>query len=256
MMLTLSLWAKRNPAKSRVIITLCSILVAYVGVQFGIMADARNVLLGNSFVVLSVILFISGAMFYPIKGFYTGQTLRWFALTRRFGFLLILGSFLLAIFAGNKLPEIFPAPVSENAPIIQLVALKKIEGNKLTKKTTLKDKVSLLVAKRIQKKFEKWQAKSPDSSKNGGRIALGILLLIAALVAMYLVAVLSCSLACSGSGGLAWITLILGLVGVVALFSLSFRKLFPKMTKKETWWVGAGVIVGIVLLLLIPGLFN
>jgi hypothetical protein len=129
------------------------------------------------------------------------------------------------------------------------VAAKKFEAPIVKHKKGLKAFLIDKITKRVEKRIEKWNATSPDGKNRGLNIAFGFLLFFVALAAMYLIAALSCTLACEGHGALAWIVFLLGTVGVIFLLSISSRKLFPKLTKGQSWLVGSGIL-GLIFLIL------
>jgi hypothetical protein len=243
----LSFWAKKNPLKSRLIIAFCLFYLACAGVQAGLLLFSRNLMLGQVFLMFSVIVFMCGAMFYPVPHHYLNQKERYYALTRIFGFVLLFSGLLLSVFLGNKLPDAFSVASQSQVFTAQLVAQKSIERPQKFSIQQSKQAFNNWLGKRIQKKVQGMQVKLSDNGKRAGQIALGVLLFLAGMAALYLVVALSCTLACNGPEALALLVLILGMAGAVAIFSVLARKFFPKLTRGQSWIAGLGVILGILL---------
>jgi hypothetical protein len=203
-MKSISIWAKHHVWPTRIIIILIIYpLLNLAGWLLGDLLYLNNIHLNLAWMyVLALVCFFLCAT-YPSRknkqnNFYVRQKLR--------DVLLALCTFCFIVLTGNN----SNTGVSENASAASVHAAMAATSSlrptpwhlKKGKKKTIRQ-----MLQRLEKKYR-------DAGK-GTKVLLVILTLLAAVLLVYLLAALSCSVACSGAEALAYILFLVGLAGII-----------------------------------------
>ena len=213
-MLQLSYWAKDHPLKARWLIAILRVIIALLAVRCGLIFYVENVRFSNQYLAVALSIFAVGWFFYPYvlkKDNYLRQ--------KCCDFLMGLGAFLIIACWGNRLPEII-IPHATAAPAFTV--LKPIDRH-----LNFVQGVKQSFGKFIQYRLEKLEAR-----KNRG-LWIALIILGALLLLFFLIA-LACSIACNGMEALAFAVLLIGLVGIVYGCIFLIRRVLGKHRKALT----------------------
>lgn len=215
----ISLWASYHRWSARFfIIFLIYPLLNFTGWLFGEMLYLNGIEINYGWYYLLSLITILVAATYPQRsertstGFYTKRKIHDTSLA--------LLSFLFITLTGNHFNAVNQTSVAPVHASTQLTAAPSIE------KPVKKEKKNL-------KKFIKDVRKKYKSAGDGEKILLISLTIILALVLIYLLGALSCSIACGGAEGLAYVVFFLGLGGIIFGTVRVIRGITRKSKKKE-----------------------
>ncbi|MDZ4793758.1 MAG: hypothetical protein SGI83_05710 [Bacteroidota bacterium] len=245
----ISQWAKNYKSSARLTIAVSLLLLGVFGIVTGILLQEIDVAISPSMLLAFAGIYFAAAIAYPVRysdkkspvltSFYQKQkTCDW---------LLAASTFCMVVYIGNQPGKIAISTMSLQAAIQATISSPKDSTIKTYKaiagfKASLKDETGKSLKWKEKKKLLKEQIsaikKAGDLSK-GAKIALIILSVLVAIGLLYLVAALSCSLSCGGSGvgavlvsiGGAGLTIFLLLLAIRAITG---RKKQPKTTKEPT----------------------
>ncbi|HUR65019.1 MAG TPA: hypothetical protein VMZ03_01610 [Chitinophagaceae bacterium] len=235
----LSLWAKEHVLSARIIIILSSFLLAALGIVTGLLLRDMQVSIPALALIFFSLTFITGILFYPRKK--TNRRRIPYRRQKTCDTLLTGSVFLMILFLGNHPRQI----LNYSSPFVPASAshssLPKDSSFKTYKTVaaftaSMKDKDGKLRKWKERKKMLKEQVRAIKHAKepsDGGKVALIALSVLVALGLIYLVAALSCSISCGGSGALAVIVAIGGTALVVFLLVVVIRRILGKK-KRET----------------------
>ena len=215
-MKSISFWAKKHIWQSRLLIVVIYILLNVIGLFVGKLLNDSNVNLPGLYFMLCVIFIVILSIGYSSTNVRASRVFTRYFRRKFFDFALGLITFLMIIYGGNNYKNLFVNNEAVNAfsihrlskdsaiyynPLIQnfIASIKNMDVSKLS----LKEK------KRIIKQQIKTIKHDKDISE-GNKTLLIILSVLIALVLLYGLAALSCSLSCSGSEALALIVAIGG----------------------------------------------
>ncbi len=215
-MITLTLWAKKNPRTARLIIGFVHLALAVLGLEGGLLLYALGMQFSTFLFFLPLAVFSAAYWIYPEL---RPGTLDAFLHFRRRKILdnLLMGSMAgMWLVSGNLLPGKvgYAFTPAQNArleiPVVRgmLPAAKTDADDKPNGVTKLKwgaKVVTKWLSHRIEKKLKRYAAS--DRGSMAGLIVLGVLLTVGLVI---LIAWLSCSLACAGNEGVAILVVILG----------------------------------------------
>lgn len=245
----LSVWAKHNPRKARIIIIVSHILLIglawFAGSELSFISKKPP----EFIVYLFVLMFFIAAIAYPFKknkserekgSFYIKQKTCDFSLAASlFGMVLCLS-------ANDK--NVLPFYTSSQASVVSISVKKEnptaaeiLASLKYRDKSTLTRSEKRILKQEFNKQLKKYTiAKLSGNKEAAGNAGLIILSIIVALGLLYLVAALACSLSCNGSDAAAAAVLVLGIAGIVIGFIAVIRaiKRGPR-NKKVTEKVGS-----------------
>jgi hypothetical protein len=188
--------------------------------------------------------YICGAILYPLKenrrsdkkpsSFYLKQ--------KSCDLLLAASTFCMIVYIGNNPESLFQQYSSLNATaVVTKPATLKDSSSKNYKSISdfnksMEDENGNMLKWKERRKLLKQQVKeikkANDPSK-GEKVLLVILSILVALGLLYLIAALSCSIACSGSEAIALLVAIGGTVGVIFLLIFVIRAIYGKKRKKK-----------------------
>ena len=219
-MKSISKWAHGHKWSSRLIIIFLIYPVLNIfGWILGGMISLEGWQFNEGWYYLLAILFILVAANYPRGS--KRHTLKNFYFRRKISdSLLATLSFCFIVLSGNRsgYTESIVAPV--------FATVKNLSAATTEKPSVKKEK------KALKKLFKKLLHKYRKAS-DGEKVLLIILTIVVALALIYLLAALSCSIACGGAEGLAYVVFTLGLGGIVFGVVRVIRSISRKSRKKK-----------------------
>jgi hypothetical protein len=222
-MRTLSKWAYLNPIKSRFLITFLHLLSIVNAIFLGVLFYLGDIPSSIIPTVLLTTIFFTSLLLYPnTKRRLTGQK---YQQQKLCDFTLVLSGALFLAFAVNHYlatPSDSYSALAENTQVtVQLSAIGQSSDTDvmpvLTKAEIRKARRGKI--KELKTSIRAWKKAHKGNKKGGdaGEVLLILLVIFGAAMAALLLAALSCSLACSGAGGLAILLMLAGIVGIVFL---------------------------------------
>ncbi|HLO37824.1 MAG TPA: hypothetical protein VK173_05020 [Lacibacter sp.] len=217
----LSYWAKVNPQRARFLIVLIYILINIIGLIAGSLLWASGIQLEESFMFVLAVTVVSLYIIYPKKAAYYKRKI--------FHGLMAVCTFLIITVFGNQLhnpnPQLFF--VNTTQAVTHITNSEQLDIHEPT---------NIKKEKRLQKKeagslWKKLAAKN-DRSK-AAKILLIVLTVIVALGLLYVLAALSCTIACSGAEALAVLVALVGTFGIVFGAIRIIQHILGKERKKK-----------------------
>ncbi len=237
----ISYWAKKHVWQTRALIVVIYILLNILGIFTGKLLNDLNIIITQPYFIACIIFTIILWIWYPEKRDTKTNITRSILYYRRklFDFSLGFITFLMIIYAGNTWQNLFiqsesalaskitPMPKDSaiyNNPLIKsfITSLKEMDITKLNQKEKLR-----LIKKQIQT-----IKKDSDTSKSDKTLLI-ILSVIAALALLYILAFLSCSIACAGSEALAIVVALGGTALIIYLLVRMIKRISNRPPKKE-----------------------
>jgi len=215
-MLTISRWASTHPKKARGLIVLIYLLINALALAAGNLLTDLSVILDESLIMITSIGLGGVILFYKASSRYRFR--------KTMDVLLGAGTFLVFLFYGNHAGE----------KQVYIPGYESLSGNyPATIRPSIKDSVNK------KEKHQKIKAGKKDKKKERRksdlvRSLLFLLVLAGAATLIYLLAALSCSIACSGAEATAWVVFILGTGGIVIGSYFLLRAILRKNPQKET----------------------
>ena len=217
-----SYWASKHVAAARLIIILLYIPLNILGYITGsLLWDVQvelTPLFINGIAVTVVLLYIT----YQKKAPYYQKKL--------YQFTIGVCTFCIICFYGNqsRTPDLY-LPFSNTS---QAVSLIEKEHSSVVKEKIKTNKETRQLKKELRKKFRK-AVTSDEGMKTWVKILLIVLSVLVALILLYGVAGLACTLSCNGSEAAAWLVGILGLAGIIAGLFFVIRKIIGRKKKPK-----------------------
>jgi hypothetical protein len=247
----LSAWAKSNPWKARIIIIVSHLILWVLAWNTGTGLLAQNILLPDSFLLVSLIVFLAAALFYPLKRNRTIANRNVFYKKQKLSdFLLAASTFsmILCIANVNDISVLSVAPASGSIASTvprhntnQPTAAEILASLKDRDKSTLTRTEKRILKKEFKVQLKKYvKAKLAGDKKAAGDTGLIILTIIAAVGLLYLVAALSCSLSCNGSDGAALVVALVGTAAVVFGVVMIIRGINKRYREKKESMIPEG----------------
>lgn len=236
-MQSLSNWAKHHLYKARLLLIIGQMLLAIGAFMMGAIFSSLPYFSAEIFKFIGLSLFFIGLVFYPIKN--TKWRFLQYSYLRQKGMdgLLIFSSLFLFFGMGQQLMK---APTTGRIGVTQtqtwraeLVVHSRTTNisPKASKKITRKQ--MRLERKQLRRHFKKMIKQNKKELSEGMKAFLIIGTLLLASLLLALVAVLSCSLACSGMDILAVITVGGGAPLIITLAVLAIRRVLGKTRKMQ-----------------------
>jgi uncharacterized membrane protein YwzB len=221
----ISRWGKRNPWKTRLIIVLVQLVLAAYAALLGIWLYAQGWALPGYLLSIGILLFLPACFFYPDKRsrfqFFRHTYFRQKALDM----FLIAVSLVMVMSVSNYYTN---AAMTENQPYRAELTVNKTHSKQL--KSERKDLRQQLKQHRqtLKAEVKAIVGQMKTQKVTGEQVLLIILTILLALLLLYGVAALSCSIACSGADGLAVLVFLLGLGLIVWLSIVLIKKISRK----------------------------
>lgn len=217
-----SYWASKHVAAARLIIILLYIPLNILGYITGsLLWDVQvelTPLFINSTAVTVVLLYIT----YQKKAPYYQKKL--------YQFTIGVCTFCIICFYGNqsRTPDLY-LPFSNT---LQAVSVIEKEHGSVVKEKIKTKKETRQLKKELRKKFRK-AVDDKEGMKTWVKILLIVLSVLVALILLYGVAGLACTLSCNGSEAAAWLVGILGLAGIAAGLFFVIRAIIGRKRKPK-----------------------
>ena len=216
----ISYWALLNPWKSQSILILCHLLLAVLAIYGGVLLFAHDILLPKALIYVGEALFFVLLLCYPIRRaryrFWKTNYVKQKAMDAGF----VLSYLLMAVTLTNESAKIAWNDTSDT-PTAGFIALRE----NVRPIVTVTPKTSALSKKVLRQQFKSWVTDMKANAKNDDYTTSKIVgVVVAMLLATFLILVLACAIACSGSGGLAIFVLLSGFTMILAVGITSIRK--------------------------------
>ena len=225
-MKTLSRWAANHPQKARFIIVIAHLIVALIAILLGFMSYLENIRMPAEMSIVLLMVFGVAALFYPRIGRKTGLWKHSYTRQKSHDFILVISSAFMLMCGVNS--ELFrpmqglEMTLPKAQPKAQFMSLNTANGHSDysfdQKRGERKYRKSLRKSLKKQARlFKQQQKRNTTTGFMLMKILATTLIVALSLVGGYYIAILSCSLSCSGSGGLATIVFIFGSLGIGAI---------------------------------------
>ncbi len=237
----ISIWAKNHVWQSRMIIIVIYILLNVIGIFTGKWLKEINIDLPKLYFTATILSTILLWIAYPNKLHTKPSVTSSAVYVRRklFDFGLGAVTFLMIIYAGNNWEHLFIKSESAQASkIIRIPGDSAITNHPLFKSfiADIQSKDISKLSQREKIKIIKQQIKTikkDDNTSKSNKTLLIVLSVLAALVLLYALAALSCSIACTGSEALAIIIALAGTFLIVFFLVRVIKRISRREIKKE-----------------------
>lgn len=217
----LSYWAKANHHRARFLIILIYILINIAGLIVGSLLWESGIQLKEAFMLVLAVAVVLLYVIYPKKATYYKRKLF-------HGFMAVC-TFLIITFFGNQLHN-------SDSNVFFVNTTKAVTHIANIEQPKTHDPSNIKKEKRLQKKearsFWKKLAAKNDRSK-AAKILLIVLTVVVALGLLYVLAALSCTIACSGAEALAVLVALAGTFGIVFGAIRIIQHILGKERKKK-----------------------
>lgn len=238
----ISCWAKHHQWAARFIIIVSFVLLNIAAVATGTLLNDLNITIPAAALVLSVLFYFAGIIFYPLKAERKKITANLFYKKQKTcDFILAASAFLMLICISNngfRSLQYFPALQAATAtkPVLPGDSTVKKYKSMEAFAASLKNETGKSLKWKEKKRLLKEQVravKKSDELSQGAKIILIILSVIVALGLLGLVAALACNLSCGGSDAIAILVGLGGTVLVTFLLIITIKAILGKKKKKN-----------------------
>ena len=249
----LNLWARTHRLPARLLITLGQVALAFLCLLLGGLFFDEGIHLPRMLFPASILVFAAGTIAYPFRRKGNNYHTR----RRVFDHILLLSSISMTLVLGNYAETSMPistqlaAQSMEKAPSAYPEAHASIAvSHKEMRQNVIRKAIKGL----FLKPTHQIRANVPDRSTR----VLFIVLTILGIAALHFgIAILACSIACSGAEALAVIFAIVANAGMVFGVFAILKALYPDMDTGPRVLTSIGLVIGTaILLLLILGAFS
>lgn len=207
-MKNISRWGKRNPWKTRLIIVFVQLVLAAYAALLGVWLYAGGWNLPGYLLSLGVILFMIATFFYPYRKARFWFFRHTYRRQKTMDLLLIVASFLMVTTFSHQ----YTHSILSEAPAYRA----EFMVNKTPSRSLKSERRGLREHLKVQRQTLKAEVKAlvkdmKAQQSDAGKVSLIFLTIIVALVLLYGLVALSCSIACSGADGLAILVFVAGL---------------------------------------------
>ena len=215
-------WASKHVAAARLIIILLYIPLNILGYLTGSLLWDSGVELTASFIQLIALLVVVLFICYRKNASYAQRKLSEFAM----GFC----TFCIICFYGNQVNNTkFYLPFSNT---IHAISILETENSSAGKEKIKTKKESRQLKKELKKQFKKVTL-DENEKKVWVKILLIVLTVAVAIILLYGLALLACTISCNGAEAAAWLVGILGLAGIIAGLFFVIRKIIGRKKKPK-----------------------
>lgn len=220
-MIRLSRWANHHPKLSWLMIIICQFLIYFTGMYVGAILEDAGIHIPTSLFLFSLGIFVFCIYLYP-RGLNRSKQYR---LQKTCDFIIGLATFICICFYYNSSTRITYLNNYQALHGSLLSKAKKDTSSLITVAHSKKDiRQELRKLKVLMKQYK--QSEQPEITAQ--KILYTVLILLGAFAFLYLIAILSCSLSCSGSAFAGGLVAVLGVGGILYLtvhfISWIFRK--------------------------------
>jgi hypothetical protein len=224
-MYKISLWASRHIWPARAIIICCNVAATLLAVFIGAALYDLEITLPRYWFYGAVALFLATFSIYPQKN--ASRFSRSYRYRKACDSLLLLTTFIFTICIGNQpqqLLRLTTLPLAAAVPYSASPATLQIDKTGKSIQPGIKKWSKRALKKTLRERIKVLKTAYKESGK-GGKIALIILSILVALALLFLVAAISCNIACAGADGLAILVLVLGVGIITFLFVRTVRRI-------------------------------
>ena len=233
-MTKLSVWARQHPANARIIIVVLHLFLILLAMYAGTMLVQLDLKLPVFSFYICCLLFLVAVFIYPPRHqrYYHFNKRQLYIIRKSCDFILGISSFMMILFLAGKnyTRDSFSPMFSVKALLV--TGRDKPTAAAIVASLSYRDKATLTRSeKRILRTEFRRQLKAYTIAKikkednRAAKILLIVLAIIAAVGLTYLLAGLSCSIACGGAEGLAVLVFIAGLAGILVLLMYTIKKI-------------------------------
>lgn len=225
----LSSWASHHRKLSWTIITLCQVLIYFAAMYTGYLLHDAGITLPLSVFLIALSILIISAILYPPKSFRSNR----YVLQKTCDFAIGLSVFVCLCFFYNDNNKVssFNTYSSLQGSLSLPKAMSKKDSSFSLATVSLSKKELRKQARDFKKLFQAYKGQQEDDAI--GKTVWIILVVIGALVGLSFVAVLACSLSCSGADVAAALVGIAGVVGLIWLAVHFIKKILRKKSRRE-----------------------
>ena len=233
----ISFWAKDHVWQSRLIIVGIYILLNVIGIYTGQLLREVNIILPQLYFTACIVITLVLWALYPHKKRGSGSSS--YARRKLFDFSLAAVTWLMIIFGGNNWQHLFinsesakasksiripKDSVANNNVLIKdfITSIKNIDVSKLSQREKAR-----LIKQQIKK------VKEDDTTSKSDKTLLIILSVLVALILLYGLAILSCSISCGGSEALAIIVALGGTFLIIFFLVRIIKRINNPRPKKK-----------------------
>lgn len=231
-MQSISLWAHRHRPYAITLIVVLKIAFVFLALSAGILLRQQQVILPGTASYVCVGMMILLYLYYP-------HFAKKYRSRKRMEMAFLFFSFWGAAFWSNQ----FNPTLQSSSPVfasVHPIKVKKPTAQQIIESLKYRHKSSLTrVEKRILKKELKIQAKQYVSAKLSGdkekarKTWLTLAVIVGALGILYLLAALTCTIACNGADGAAIAVAIIGFAGIIWGTIALIRRINKKKKEKQ-----------------------
>ncbi|MBX2970112.1 MAG: hypothetical protein KF803_12140 [Cyclobacteriaceae bacterium] len=217
----ISYWAAENPWKARGLIAGTHVITGLSALTLGHHLYDQQVFVSDTVSYAALSVFTTSYLLYPFKNSAFSFTHSYFA-QKANDIALFTSGAVMMLYAGNHY-HLTQQPVVNSEVVYSFTS------------TNASEKSLHLVKnkKELRKEKRELQQEVKKELSGGAKAALTLLVLMTFVVAIYGLAALSCSIACSGNEGLAAVVGIGGGIGLIALLVLAFRGIYGDKRKSK-----------------------
>lgn len=202
----ISYWAKNNVVKARILIVIAEVMLFVFAVSLGILLMRIDVYLPLLIAIISFLLLIMAIIFYPSKEMRRKLRAKLYTRQKTCDISIAVSVFMLVCFTINR-EKIIEWNVY--TPLHgTYISFKELKEGAPAKKT---------VSKKQARKELRALRKNLRKDKDAFTALYVALVIIGSIGLFVLLAVLACSISCSGNDGLALLVLLVGTFGIVFL---------------------------------------
>jgi uncharacterized membrane-anchored protein len=238
----ISLWAKIHPWPARFIIIGIHAILIITAFKTGTLFGELNVSVPAAAFFIFMVVFLTAVFSYPSKSQKNRVSAESFYFRQKScDFILAASSFCMIVYFGNHEKNIFQSNAEIQAAVSHPVSLPGDSSVRAYKSiaafnASLKDENGKSLSWKEKKKLLKQQVKEIKKAKDispGGKVLLILLSVIVALGLLYLLAALSCSIACGGADTLAIIVFLLGTAAIIFFLVRIISRIIGKRAKRK-----------------------
>jgi hypothetical protein len=238
-MKNISWWARKHVWASRIGILIIYVIITLLAVSAGNNLNALNIHISDYLLASALLLFILGALFYPVKKQKNNYPFNFYTRQKLCDSLLGFSTFLVVSFVVDAPHHSFSFVESiRGASIISIPADLTRDSNSLkdARKLPVTFRQTKAQRKALLKELKAVLRQSLHNPRvkdlnSGTRITLVVFSIIGAVGLSALLAGLACNIACTGSGTLAVFVAVFGAVAIATLLIVTIRAIYHRYPK-------------------------
>jgi hypothetical protein len=231
-MKSLTRWSYDHPWPARILITVLHLLLALTAILFGTLLFSLDIYLPIEVKYGGITLFLVGTLLYPMRSSRLNLLACNYRNSRWVAGLLLVSSFIMISGGMNyRIQTVMQEspPPGEAYQVVPIVFKERPASRELQRRERRERRE---MRRDNRQRFRSWRSELRTAVKalrentdSGEKAILTILAVLGALVLLYGVLALSCSLACSGAEGAAYLVFFAGLGIIVWLLIVVIRRI-------------------------------